>query len=56
MGPILRVVKLNFEYLAVDVAVLGAAGDAVVAALVGESSGKSAGVPGRMGLGGANML
>ncbi len=37
-------------------AVIGAAGDAVAAALVGESSGKSAGVPGRMGLGGANML
>jgi len=36
--------------------VLGAAGDAVTAPLVGESSGKSAGVPGRIGLGGASML
>ena len=48
--------KMFDSYLIAGVAALGANGESVGAVLVGDTSGCSAVVPGRIGLGGANML
>ena len=45
---------MSVKYLAAGTSEVGAAGDAVWAGFEGEISGRS--VPGRIGLGGANML